>query len=37
MRAFSELNNRIVMGRILHVRPAFQEDKQATDKNGLFT
>jgi multiple RNA-binding domain-containing protein 1 len=28
MRAFAELNNKIVMGRILHVRPAFEEDKK---------
>jgi len=28
MRAFAELNNCIVMGRILHVRPAFEVDKK---------
>ena len=27
MRAFAELDNKIVMGRILHIRPAFQNDK----------
>jgi hypothetical protein len=33
MRAFSELNNKIVMGRILHVRPAFEEDKKIQIKH----
>ena len=28
IRAYSELDNRIVMGRIMHVRPAFEEDKK---------
>lgn len=28
MRAYSELDNKIIMGRILHVRPAFEEDKK---------
>lgn len=27
MRAYAELDNRIIMGRIMHVRPAFEEDK----------
>lgn len=27
MRAYAELNNRIVMGRILHLKPAFEDDK----------
>jgi multiple RNA-binding domain-containing protein 1 len=29
MRAFTELDNRIVMGRIMHLLPAFEEDKPA--------
>lgn len=28
MRAYVELDNKIVLGRILHVRPAFEEDKK---------
>ncbi|CAD8186826.1 unnamed protein product [Paramecium octaurelia] len=28
IRAFSELDNKIVLGRIFHVRPAFKDDKE---------
>jgi multiple RNA-binding domain-containing protein 1 len=28
VRAFTELDNKIILGRILHVRPAFKNDKE---------
>lgn len=28
MRAFVELDNKIVLGRILHVKPAYEDDKK---------
>ena len=36
MRAFASLDNKIQFGRILHIRPAFKEDKKeetTADKN----
>jgi multiple RNA-binding domain-containing protein 1 len=32
VRAFSELDNKIVLGRIFHVRPAFNNDKDEQEK-----
>lgn len=28
IRAFSEMDNKIILGRFLHVRPAYKEDKE---------
>ena len=32
MRAYDSLDNKIVLGRILHVRPAYEEDKKETEE-----
>ncbi|KAM3147304.1 hypothetical protein pb186bvf_000555 [Paramecium bursaria] len=32
MRAYDQLDNKIVLGRILHVRPAYEEDKKETEE-----